>query len=418
MLPFHSLLKLIGALATRIVGVFFLLALNLVLANNVTQEEFGRQMVFYTAVIFLGNIGTLGTNRLIISLAVPRELSFCIKEYSNFDFIRLISFFYLSVLFAFLLSSAFGSFNSEVLIDWFFVVVAAFFLSLTIIQTSKMLITKNTNFAILIQNSTIPAFTLCFYFVLPLEFFLSNFSILLLTSTFSAFILSKIYRKKYSVVFSEKVKTVKNLLVRTSSFSMVIFSEMYFVWGISLLTVFFISSEEYATLNVIQRLCSALLLILMVSTMITMPNFSSLKHSRIELKKAHFESGITCLLIMLPTLLLLLYFTEFLLSLFGKEYAEYSFHCRLFLTAIGIAVALGPSSSLLMMIGKSKAVNTANSIAIALSIPLLYFLTNIYALLGAVVSISFSFLISKTLIFCIALHYIYKARKSTDVSVD
>lgn len=365
--------------------------------------------------MFLGNIGTLGINRLVISLANRKGTFYYIKDFRRSDITKLVSLFYLALLLIVIFSSVFIDLIAESFKDWIFVVVASYFLSLTIIRTSNLLIANNTSTALIIQNSTIPALSLFLYFVLPRDFYSSNFSILLLGSSMSAFLISTLHPKGRHVAFSKQAKARKSLVISTASFCMVIFTEMYFVWGISLMTSFHISTEEYGTLNIIQRISSALLMILMVSTMVNMPNFSSLKESRTKLQKAHIGSVIACFAVTLPAIFLLLYFTEFILSLFGRGYVEYSLLCRVFITFVGVAVGLGPSSSVLMMIGKSKSVNIANSVAIALSIPLLYWSIYTYSLVGAVISISLSFLMSKALIFCMAIHYIHSNRNEISV---
>ena len=407
MLPTYRILKLVKALSSRLLGVVFLLALNLILANGFDQKDFGHQMILYTAVMFIGNIGTLGVNRLVILLAKRKGTFYYIKEYRSLDITKLISLFYLALLLIVILSSAFidliiGSFK-----DCIFVLFAAYFLSLTLIRTSNLLIANNTSSALIIQNSTIPALSLFLYFLLPRDFYSSNFASLLLVSSLLAFLMSTVHPKGRQVVFSKRTKANNSLVVSTASFCLVIFAEMYFVWGISLIASFSISTEEYGTLNIIQRISSALLLILMVSTMVTMPDFSFLKESRTKIQKAHIGSVIACFAVTLPAILFLFYFTEFILSLFGNGYVEYSSLCRVFITFVGVAVALGPSSSVLMMIGKSKSVNIANSVAVALSIPLVYLSIYTYSLTGAVISISLSFLLSKALIFCMAIHYIH-----------
>ena len=249
MLPTYRILKLVKALSSRLLGVVFLLALNLILANGFDQKDFGHQMILYTAVMFIGNIGTLGVNRLVILLAKRKGTFYYIKEYRSLDITKLISLFYLALLLIVILSSAFidliiGSFK-----DCIFVLFAAYFLSLTLIRTSNLLIANNTSSALIIQNSTIPALSLFLYFLLPRDFYSSNFASLLLVSSLLAFLMSTVHPKGRQVVFSKRTKANNSLVVSTASFCLVIFAEMYFVWGISLIASFSISTEEYGTLN-------------------------------------------------------------------------------------------------------------------------------------------------------------------------
>lgn len=398
------------SLSSRLTGVFLLLALNIVLSNSLSQSEFGRLMLIYTAVIFLGNIGTIGCHRLFISLVNKTENGYSIGGVNNKDFSKVISSAYFIAIIilslAIIIERIFTQ-NQFIGAEYFSILIAAYPISLMMLETSKLIIFDRINVALLIQNSIIPALLTITYFILKPNFFIKNFSFILICITAFTLVISKVITRKNKIIFITSQPQVKNTLKKTLSFSIIVFSEMYFTWGINIFTGFFISDKDYAVLNVVQRISSALLLVLMVSNILTMPKFSLNKRDFKGLRKTHFESTIACFLLTMFSLLFLLYFLEDFLLFFGAEYIEHIEQYKYFLLIITFSVILGPSTSLLMMINKAKEVNIVNMIAIFISLPIVYLSFQQFELTGILYAIPLSLLISKLFVFILVIKSLY-----------
>ena len=401
------------SLSSRLAGVFLLLTLNIVLSNSLSQSDFGRLMLIYTIVIFLGNIGTIGCNRLFISLVSKTESGYSIDGVNEKDFSKIISSAYviaITILFFVIIIGRIFTQKQFIDAEYFSILIAAYPISLMMLETSKLIIFGRINIALLIQNSIIPALLTITYFISKPNFFIKNFSFILICITAFTLVISKAFTRKNKIKIITSQPQVRNTFKKALSFSIIIFSEMYFTWGINIFTGFFISDEDYAVLNVIQRISSALLLVLMVSNILTMPKFSINKRDFKGLRKTYFESTIACFLLTIFSLLFLLYFLEDFLLFFGIEYIEHIEHCKYFLLIITSAVILGPSTSLLMMINKAKEVNIVNMIAIFISLPIVYLSFQQYGLTGILYAIPLSLLISKLFVFVLVIKSLYNGK--------
>lgn len=163
-------------------------------------------------------------------------------------------------------------------------------------------------------------------------------------------------------------------------------------WGAQIISGAYLPSDELAAFAISQRTSSIMLLSLVAINLVAAPRFAaSFKKNRLyELKETSLFCSRMMFAIAVPLMAIMLFFSEYLLSLFGSGYMKHVDVLRVLLIGQFINVLTGSVGFLLNMTGHEKDMRNIIIVSGVLSLILAFSLIPIYGILGAAISSSIS----------------------------
>lgn len=160
-------------------------------------------------------------------------------------------------------------------------------------------------------------------------------------------------RLKLNISFSNYIEGLK----KGFDFFIAQFSSQAFNWiSIFLLTYYSVNMDDVGALNIILRISSLALIIIMVVNNVAGPNYSNLFHKNdiLELNKQVKKNTKKMFFVTLPLLLILFIFPEFFLTFFSENYGKYTLAFRFVLVGYFFNLICGSSGLLMQMINEQK----------------------------------------------------------------
>lgn len=202
---------------------------------------------------------------------------------------------------------------------------------------------------------------------------------------------------------ASNVEVPKSLSGRTY-FSLVTFSTLLFNWSGLLVLGLFYSGEELAELGVAQRIGALVAFFLFVSNTMLAPKISKLyaDNKISEIADVSLYSSRILILFSIPIILIVCFFSEYLLQLFGTGYDNVYSIILVVAIAQFINVIFGNCTILLSMTGGEKELAFSMSLGACIGVVTSFLLIPNYGALGA----AYSFMISMVLMNLLCLYFV------------
>lgn len=139
----------------------------------------------------------------------------------------------------------------------------------------------------------------------------------------------------------------------------------WLLWGAQIIGAFTLEEKEIAMFGVAQRLAVLALFCITVINLVYQPKYSRLKseNESAELEEVIKKTFVVSFSLGFPLVLFVFFFGDWLLLIFGEEYLGSGSILNILLAGVLVAYILGPSSSVLLMVGREKKVSYVSLLA-------------------------------------------------------
>lgn len=404
--------KSISAFFVRGLGALSMFLLNFILVKVMDLHDAGGVLFLISIVMILGPFFVLGLHQA--SLRFIGQYDFNeddIKILSFVSFSRAVVFFsgllfclvlwfiipYFYFLFPFDVSSGFV----------FKFLVASFLYSFVVLFSHELQALGRYKSSIFVLSISIPAFICLGILLLGFSSFDDVVSLYLLSCLIAAIIgyfLSVSFKNKWSLCEDRN-------LVLSCMFPLWIYSVMQslIIWGGPLFAGFLGDADDVAFLSVSQRTANLISFVLMAVNIIVAPKFSAMYHrGDIDRLQSLVRNSILVMaLISFPFAIVLLFFTDHVLSIYGEEF--YGAKQILIVLTLGqiFNVVTGPVSILLIMCGFEVVMRNIVLFIAPLLVVLSFGLESIFGTLGIAIATCLCVIIQNSM----AVYYVKKRIK-------
>jgi len=408
-MPNSKLIKnSLNVLLLRVGGVALMFCLSLFLTNNFSADIVGQYDFVRSTIMILSGISLIGTNQAII------YYSGVLTSKNSFGSIKSIYFKMASLVFIicgflyiplFLVSEDFINqiFNkpeSYSLIE--LSVQGLFFYSITMLNIDTIRALKKTIISELFRNvfryTPFFLFSVILYLIDRPEglvvWFIYSFVALCIISTAAVFFI--LLNKDFPNTAAQKYSTKD--IVKTS-YPMALSAISYFL--MQSVDVLFLGAfdtfESIAYYSVAVKIATVTSLALISVNIVIAPKIAKIYNDRnfSELKSMIRKATRINVLISIPILLILFFFPDFLLSMFGDNYTLAKNAFLILLIAQFFNSVSGPSALYLNMTGRQKILNFILLTCLLINVILNLILIPEFGMIGAASATTISFVVSK-----------------------
>jgi O-antigen/teichoic acid export membrane protein len=408
-MPNSKLIKnSLNVLLLRVGGVALMFCLSLFLTNNFSADIVGQYDFVRSTIMILSGISLIGTNQAII------YYSGVLTSKNSFGSIKSIYFKMASLVFIicgflyiplFLVSEDFINqiFNkpeSYSLIE--LSVQGLFFYSITMLNIDTIRALKKTIISELFRNvfryTPFFLFSVILYLIDRPEglvvWFIYSFVALCIISTAAVFFI--LLNKDFPNTAAQKYSTKD--IVKTS-YPMALSAISYFL--MQSVDVLFLGAfdtfESIAYYSVAVKIATVTSLALISVNIVIAPKIAKIYNDRnfSELKSMIRKATRINVLISIPILLILFFFPDFLLSMFGDNYTLAKNAFLILLIAQFFNSVTGPSALYLNMTGRQKILNFILLTCLLINVILNLILIPEFGMIGAASATTISFVVSK-----------------------
>ena len=408
-MPNSKLIKnSLNVLLLRVGGVALMFCLSLFLTNNFSADIVGQYDFVRSTIMILSGISLIGTNQAIIyySGVLTSKNSFGSIKSIYFKMVSLVfiicGFLYIPL---FLVSEDFINqiFNkpeSYSLIE--LSVQGLFFYSITMLNIDTIRALKKTIISELFRNvfryTPFFLFSVILYLIDKPEglvvWFIYSFVALCIISTAAVFFI--LLNKDFPNTAAQKYSTKD--IVKTS-YPMALSAISYFL--MQSVDVLFLGAfdtfESIAYYSVAVKIATVTSLALISVNIVIAPKIAKIYNDRnfSELKSMIRKATRINVLISIPILLILFFFPDFLLSMFGDNYTLAKNAFLILLIAQFFNSVTGPSALYLNMTGRQKILNFILLTCLLINVILNLILIPEFGMIGAASATTISFVVSK-----------------------
>ena len=407
----------LNVLALRFGGVALMFCLSLFLTNYYSAEIVGQYDFVRSTIMILSGISLIGTNQAIIyySGVLTSKNSFGSIKNIYFKMVSLVfiicSFLYIPLL---LVSEDFINqiFNKQESYDLIELSVQGLiFYSITMLNIDTIRALKKTTTSELFRNlfryTPFLLFSIILYAIDRPEdlvvWFIYSFVVLCVVSTAAVFVL--LLNKDFPATTTQKYST-KDII--KTSYPMALSAISYFLMqSIDILFLgAFDTFESIAYYSVAVKIATVTSLALISVNIVIAPKIAKIYNDRnfSELKSMIRKATRINVLISSPILLILFFFPDFLLSMFGDNYTLAKNAFLVLLIAQFFNSITGPSALYLNMTGRQKILNFILLISLLINVILNVILIPKFGMVGAASATTISFVISKLIASAVVLY--------------
>ena len=407
----------LNVLALRFGGVALMFCLSLFLTNYYSAEIVGQYDFVRSTIMILSGISLIGTNQAIIyySGVLTSKNSFGSIKNIYFKMVSLVfiicSFLYIPLL---LVSEDFINqiFNKQESYDLIELSVQGLiFYSITMLNIDTIRALKKTTTSELFRNlfryTPFLLFSIILYAIDRPEdlvvWFIYSFVVLCVVSTAAVFVL--LLKKDFPATTTQKYST-KDII--KTSYPMALSAISYFLMqSIDILFLgAFDTFESIAYYSVAVKIATVTSLALISVNIVIAPKIAKIYNDRnfSELKSMIRKATRINVLISSPILLILFFFPDFLLSMFGDNYTLAKNAFLVLLIAQFFNSITGPSALYLNMTGRQKILNFILLISLLINVILNVILIPKFGMVGAASATTISFVISKLIASAVVLY--------------
>jgi O-antigen/teichoic acid export membrane protein len=407
----------LNVLALRFGGVALMFCLSLFLTNYYSAEIVGQYDFVRSTIMILSGISLIGTNQAIIyySGVLTSKNSFGSIKNIYFKMVSLVfitcSFLYIPLL---LVSEDFINqiFNKQESYDLIELSVQGLvFYSITMLNIDTIRALKKTTTSELFRNlfryTPFLLFSIILYAIDRPEdlvvWFIYSFVVLCVVSTAAVFVL--LLKKDFPATTTQKYST-KDII--KTSYPMALSAISYFLMqSIDILFLgAFDTFESIAYYSVAVKIATVTSLALISVNIVIAPKIAKIYNDRnfSELKSMIRKATRINVLISSPILLILFFFPDFLLSMFGDNYTLAKNAFLVLLIAQFFNSITGPSALYLNMTGRQKILNSILLISLLINVILNVILIPKFGMVGAASATTISFVISKLIASAVVLY--------------
>ncbi len=407
----------LNVLALRFGGVALMFCLSLFLTNYYSAEIVGQYDFVRSTIMILSGISLIGTNQAIIyySGVLTSKNSFGSIKNIYFKMVSLVfiicSFLYIPLL---LVSEDFINqiFNKQESYDLIELSVQGLiFYSITMLNIDTIRALKKTTTSELFRNlfryTPFLLFSIILYLIDRPEdlvvWFIYSFVVLCVVSTAAVFVL--LLNKDFPATTTQKYST-KDII--KTSYPMALSAISYFLMqSIDILFLgAFDTFESIAYYSVAVKIATVTSLALISVNIVIAPKIAKIYNDRnfSELKSMIRKATRINVLISSPILLILFFFPDFLLSMFGDNYTLAKNAFLVLLIAQFFNSITGPSALYLNMTGRQKILNFILLISLLINVILNVILIPKFGMVGAASATTISFVISKLIASAVVLY--------------
>lgn len=407
----------LNVLALRFGGVALMFCLSLFLTNYYSAEIVGQYDFVRSTIMILSGISLIGTNQAIIyySGVLTSKNSFGSIRNIYFKMVSLVfiicSFLYIPLL---LVSEDFINqiFNKQESYDLIELSVQGLiFYSITMLNIDTIRALKKTTTSELFRNlfryTPFLFFSIILYAIDRPEdlvvWFIYSFVVLCVVSTAAVFVL--LLNKDFPATTTQKYST-KDII--KTSYPMALSAISYFLMqSIDILFLgAFDTFESIAYYSVAVKIATVTSLALISVNIVIAPKIAKIYNDRnfSELKSMIRKATRINVLISSPILLILFFFPDFLLSMFGDNYTLAKNAFLVLLIAQFFNSITGPSALYLNMTGRQKILNSILLISLLINVILNAILIPKFGMVGAASATTISFVISKLIASAVVLY--------------
>ena len=407
----------LNVLALRFGGVALMFCLSLFLTNYYSAEIVGQYDFVRSTIMILSGISLIGTNQAIIyySGVLTSKNSFGSIKNIYFKMVSLVfiicSFLYIPLL---LVSEDFINqiFNKQESYDLIELSVQGLiFYSITMLNIDTIRALKKTTTSELFRNlfryTPFLLFSIILYLIDRPEdlvvWFIYSFVVLCVVSTAAVFVL--LLKKDFPATTTQKYST-KDII--KTSYPMALSAISYFLMqSIDILFLgAFDTFESIAYYSVAVKIATVTSLALISVNIVIAPKIAKIYNDRnfSELKSMIRKATRINVLISSPILLILFFFPDFLLSMFGDNYTLAKNAFLVLLIAQFFNSITGPSALYLNMTGRQKILNFILLISLLINVILNVILIPKFGMVGAASATTISFVISKLIASAVVLY--------------
>ena len=407
----------LNVLALRFGGVALMFCLSLFLTNYYSAEIVGQYDFVRSTIMILSGISLIGTNQAIIyySGVLTSKNSFGSIKNIYFKMASLVfiicSFLYIPIL---LVSEDFINqiFNKQESYDLIELSVQGLiFYSITMLNIDTIRALKKTTTSELFRNlfryTPFLLFSIILYLIDRPEdlvvWFIYSFVVLCVVSTAAVFVL--LLNKDFPATTTQKYST-KDII--KTSYPMALSAISYFLMqSIDILFLgAFDTFESIAYYSVAVKIATVTSLALISVNIVIAPKIAKIYNDRnfSELKSMIRKATRINVLISSPILLILFFFPDFLLSMFGDNYTLAKNAFLVLLIAQFFNSITGPSALYLNMTGRQKILNFILLISLLINVILNVILIPKFGMVGAASATTISFVISKLIASAVVLY--------------
>ena len=407
----------LNVLALRFGGVALMFCLSLFLTNYYSAEIVGQYDFVRSTIMILSGISLIGTNQAIIyySGVLTSKNSFGSIKNIYFKMVSLVfiicSFLYITIL---LVSEDFINqiFNKQESYDLIELSVQGLiFYSITMLNIDTIRALKKTTTSELFRNlfryTPFLLFSIILYLIDRPEdlvvWFIYSFVVLCVVSTAAVFVL--LLNKDFPATTTQKYST-KDII--KTSYPMALSAISYFLMqSIDILFLgAFDTFESIAYYSVAVKIATVTSLALISVNIVIAPKIAKIYNDRnfSELKSMIRKATRINVLISSPILLILFFFPDFLLSMFGDNYTLAKNAFLVLLIAQFFNSITGPSALYLNMTGRQKILNFILLISLLINVILNVILIPKFGMVGAASATTISFVISKLIASAVVLY--------------
>jgi O-antigen/teichoic acid export membrane protein len=407
----------LNVLALRFGGVALMFCLSLFLTNYYSAEIVGQYDFVRSTIMILSGISLIGTNQAIIyySGVLTSKNSFGSIKNIYFKMVSLVfiicSFLYIPLL---LVSEDFINqiFNKQESYDLIELSIQGLiFYSITMLNIDTIRALKKTTTSELFRNlfryTPFLFFSIILYAIDRPEdlvvWFIYSFVVLCVVSTVAVFVL--LLKKDFPDTTTQKYST-KDII--KTSYPMALSAISYFLMqSIDILFLgAFDTFESIAYYSVAVKIATVTSLALISVNIVIAPKIAKIYNDRnfSELKSMIRKATRINVLISSPILLILFFFPDFLLSMFGDNYTLAKNAFLVLLIAQFFNSITGPSALYLNMTGRQKILNSILLISLLINVILNAILIPKFGMVGAASATTISFVISKLIASAVVLY--------------
>ena len=398
----------LNVLLLRISGIMLMFLLSLFLTNSFSAELVGQYDFVRSTLMILSGASLLGTNQAIIyySGILTSNKSFgSIKGvYFKMNFLILIACAVLYVPILIIdkatINQIFNKQGAYELVN--LSLQGLVFYSITMLNIDTIRALKHTliseAFRNLFRYTPFFVFSVILYIIDQPEdlvvWFLNSFIVLFIISTIVVY--SLFFKKDFPKTVHDHFSSID--ILRTS-YPMALSAISYFLMQST--DVLFISAydtfESVAYYSIAVKLATVTALALISVNIVIAPKIASIYNDKnfSELKLILKKATRINVLISLPIIILLICFSEYILSMFGINYILAKNALWILLIAQFFNSITGPSALYLNMTGRQKKLNVILLISLIINVVLNIFLVPTFGMLGAAIATTTSFVLSK-----------------------
>ena len=398
----------LNVLLLRISGIILMFFLSLFLTNSFSAEIVGQYDFVRSTLMILSGASLLGTNQAIIyySGVLTSNKSFgSIKSIyfkMNFLILTACAVLYMPMLMIEkeTINQIFNKQGAYELVN--LSLRGLIFYSITMLNIDTIRALKHTliseAFRNLFRYTPFFIFSVILYIIDQPEdlavWFLNSFIVLFIISTIVVY--SLFFKKDFPKTVHDHFSSID--ILRTS-YPMALSAISYFLMQST--DVLFISAydtfESVAYYSIAVKLATVTALALISVNIVIAPKIASIYNDKnfSELKLILKKATRINVLISLPIIILLICFSEYILSMFGINYILAKNALWILLIAQFFNSITGPSALYLNMTGRQKKLNVILLISLIINVVLNIFLVPTFGMLGAAIATTTSFVLSK-----------------------